>query len=141
MADLCDVNLLLALNDSAHQHHSAALTWLRQVNDSDAVVCRITQLGFLRLLTTQAVMGEAVCTAKQAWTVYQTMMSDFRFRFMPEPKGLEEGLIQFSSAYSTSPKLWQDAYLGAFAKVSGLRLVTFDKGFRSFKGLNCQVLE
>jgi predicted nucleic acid-binding protein len=39
-----------------------------------------------------------------------------------------------------SPKLWMDAYLAAFALQSGHRLVTTDRDFRQFKGLDLFLL-
>ena len=36
--------------------------------------------------------------------------------------------------------LWTDAYLAAFAKCAELRLVTFDKGFTRFPGLDALIL-
>jgi predicted nucleic acid-binding protein len=37
-------------------------------------------------------------------------------------------------------KLWADAYLAAFAMSAGHQLVTTDKGFKQFKGLDVLVL-
>lgn len=39
-----------------------------------------------------------------------------------------------------APKLWMDAYLAAFAVAGGYQLVTTDKAFKQFKGLNHLVL-
>ncbi len=36
--------------------------------------------------------------------------------------------------------VWTDAYLAAFAKCAGLRLVTFDHGFSRFKALDLLIL-
>jgi predicted nucleic acid-binding protein len=35
---------------------------------------------------------------------------------------------------------WTDAYLAAFARSAGLRLVTFDRGFARFSGLEVLLL-
>lgn len=50
------------------------------------------------------------------------------------------GLDRFCNAGQTSPNLWTDAYLAAFAKSGGLRLVSFDRGFTRFSGLALLVL-
>ena len=49
---------------------------------------------------------------------------------------------QLSAALSSrsSPKLWMDAYLAAFAELSGMRFVTFDKAFRQFPKLDLLLL-
>ena len=46
----------------------------------------------------------------------------------------------FGNLGRTSPNLWTDAYLAAFANCAGLRLVTFDEGFYRFKGLDVLIL-
>ena len=41
---------------------------------------------------------------------------------------------------SFSPKVWNDAYLAAFAIEAGLQLITTDGDFRVFPGLQYSVL-
>jgi predicted nucleic acid-binding protein len=41
-----------------------------------------------------------------------------------------------AASSKTSPKLWMDAYLAAFALAGGYQLVTTDKAFKQFKGLD-----
>jgi uncharacterized protein len=53
---LCDVNLLLALVTDRHAHHAAAVRWFDTLAAGDAVVCRIAQMGLLRLLNNPAVL-------------------------------------------------------------------------------------
>ena len=38
-----------------------------------------------------------------------------------------------------SPKVWNDAFLAAFAKAAAFEIVTFDKGFSQFKGVRCDI--
>ena len=135
MPALCDVNVLLALCYEGHVHHPQALTWFEGQEDFEVVLCRNTQLGLLRLLSNPAVMGQDACTLEQAWGVYDIIVRDTRFEFTAEPEGLEPFLRLYSSAGQVSPKLWQDAYLAAFARAAKLRLVTFDRGFSKFEGL------
>lgn len=51
-----DINVWLALAYQGHQHHSAAVAWFRSLKDGNIHFCRVTQLGFLRLLTHPLVM-------------------------------------------------------------------------------------
>jgi hypothetical protein len=104
------------------------------------VICRISQLGLLRLFSNPVVMQSDVCTTDRAWRLYDTLMSDDRFVFRGEPTRMETKLRELTRGFPFSPKLWQDACLAAFAAAAGLRLVTFDGGFRKFKGLDCLVL-
>ncbi len=141
MPALCDTNLLLALCYDRHSHHSAALAWLGAQGERSAVLCRTTQLSLLRLLCHATVMAEDVCTLAQAWAVYDRVLADERFVFRPEPTHLEPALRRLTQANTPSPKLWQDAFLAAFALASGLHLATFDRGFQQFAGLQLILLK
>jgi uncharacterized protein len=124
-----DVNVWLALTYERHVHHATASEWLKSL-ESDAQVnfCRFTQLGFLRLLTTSAVMGaDGVLTQLQAWKAYDRWFEDGRIFYIDEPKTLENQFRALSQETRASPKDWADSYLAAFAAESGLCLVTFDQ--------------
>jgi toxin-antitoxin system PIN domain toxin len=126
-----DVNVWIALTSDRHLHHAVAAHWFASLDeDSRLCFCRITQLSLLRLLTTQAVMGSEVMTQPQAWQIYDLWLDDPRVAFLDEPSGLEEAFRAYSRRRSPAPKEWADSYLLAFAAISGLRLVTFDKAFR-----------
>jgi toxin-antitoxin system PIN domain toxin len=140
MATLSDVNCLLAMCYDRHVHHPATLVWLEQQESLSVGICRNTQLGLLRLLTNASVMLEDVCTLKQSWKVYDTLMGDERFVFYVEPVDLEQHFRRYTASGRVSPKLWQDAYLAAFARAMKLQLVTFDGGFEQFKGLHFTLL-
>jgi len=140
MPALCDVNYLLALCYNGHIHHPQAVTWFDQQDDLEMILCRNTQLGLLRLLCNSTIMGADVCTLARVWEVYDLLSSDPRFEFSGEPEGLEVFLRQYTTIGQTSPKLWQDAYLAAFARAAKLRLVTFDQGFGKFEGLGLILL-
>ncbi len=49
-----------------------------------------------------------------------------------------EGIHRTGTA---SPKLWMDAYMAAFARASGYRLVTTDAAFAQFDGLDLVLLD
>jgi predicted nucleic acid-binding protein len=61
-------------------------------------------------------------------------------RLVHEPSGCESNLDQWASREASTPRLWTDAYLAAFAIAGGLRLVTFDRGFSRFPGLDLLLL-
>ena len=126
-----DVNVWIALTSERHLHHVVAARWFGSFGeDSRLCFCRITQLGLLRLLTTQAVMGREVMTQPEAWQIYDRWLEDPRVAFIDEPAGLEQAFRSYSRRRSAAPKEWADAYLLAFAAISGLKLVTFDQAFR-----------
>jgi len=124
-----DVNVWLALNHQIHVHHTAAMQWFSAQNESTTFVfCRQTQLGFFRLMTTEAVLGREVLTQRQSWEIHDRWVEGGKAILAGEPAGLEKILRPRTSADSPSPKTWADAYLGAFAEAGNLTLVTFDRG-------------
>ena len=140
---LADSNIWLALALSKHAFHSAARTWLAERGPQEALFCRSTQQSFLRLLTTRAVLAPyriPPLSNTAAWSVYDGLRGDERISWVEEPSGLEAIWKKFAEGPKASPKLWIDAYLAAFALAGGYQLVTTDKGFKQFKGLDLVVL-
>ena len=136
---LVDINVWLAVSHSEHVHHSVASLWLERL-ESTAYFCRPTQLGYLRLLTNPHVMGESVRTQRQAWEAYNALLSDVRIDFLQEVVGLESHFRALTQAASHSPNTWGDAYLGAFARASGLTIVSLDGVFRTMPGVDAIIL-
>ena len=139
-ADLLDANVWLALAAEAHSHHEPARAYWEKRAAPVAAFCRITQMTFLRLLTNKTVMAGNVLPPSAAWTKVAEFLALPEVQFLSEPHGLEETWRAFAQTGRLSPNLWTDAYLAAFAKCAGLRLVTFDKGFSRFEDLNCLIL-
>lgn len=123
-----DVNVWVALAWVTHTHHLVAKEWFNSLVDEEPVFCRFTQMGLLRLLTTEAVMGPEVLTQRQAWSVYDSFLRDSGARFIYETRTLDDSFRSLSRLDMASPKDWADSYLAAFALETGARLVTFDKG-------------
>jgi hypothetical protein len=99
-------------------------------------------MGLLRLLNNPTVMGAEVFDTAGCWSLWRRLLEDERFRFASEePPGLDAAFERFTAGRSFSPRVWTDAYLAAYAYAERLSLVTFDKGFRGFRGLTCDVLE
>jgi toxin-antitoxin system PIN domain toxin len=137
---LFDVNVWLALTADNHCHYRAANAALPHL--PAPVFCRATQAGFLRLLTNPNAMGQNVCTPATAWSLYDKIFQNVEATIMEEPFGLEGQW----RAYCAKPEIvsgsaWNDAYLAAFALCAGLQLVTFDRGFKKFPGLDCRLLQ
>lgn len=126
-----DVNVWLALTHGRHVHHFVANDWLNTLDgDVRLRFCRITQLGFLRLLTAEAVMGEDVLSQAEAWRAYDRWLETGHVEMSDEPVDFERGFRRLSRSRQASPKHWGDAYLAAFAEASEMTLVTFDRAFR-----------
>ncbi len=141
---LPDTNIWLALVEPHHSHHQQASDWLAGQEDPGSVAfVRATQQSLLRLMTTAAVVslyGAKVPTNAEAWALYQAIRQDPRIFFAQEFPGLDTVWQHFGAIRTASPKLWMDAYLAAFAMAGGFRLVTTDKAFKQFKGLDPLVI-
>jgi|SRR5262245_45119206 len=127
-----DINVWVALTYEGHAQHRTAATWFDTLTpDVGLVFCRLTQLGLLRLLTTEAVMGDEVMTQPQAWGAYDRWHDDPRVELMEEPAALEAQFRALTRRRQPATKDWADSYLAAFATAGHLKLVTFDKGRRT----------
>jgi toxin-antitoxin system PIN domain toxin len=121
----------IALTFRGHVHHAAARAWLNsEPDDSELCFCRLTQLGFLRLLTTPAVMGKMVLSQAEAWDLYDDWLENGHAAYVEEPPAIELTFRSLSGSGQVAPKDWADSYVSAFAQVSGLRLVTFDQSLQ-----------
>jgi uncharacterized protein len=131
-----DVNVWVALTHEGHIHHRVARRWFESLSrDASLFFCRVTQLGLLRLLTTEAAMGKTeVLSQAAAWAAYDRWLEDDRISFLAEPQSpteLDQAFREFSRLRRPSPKDWADSYLAAFAAIFDLTLVTFDRALRS----------
>ncbi|MEO5924608.1 MAG: TA system VapC family ribonuclease toxin [Bryobacteraceae bacterium] len=137
---LVDVNVWLALALIGHTHQATAQNWFETTDAQGSFFCRITQKGFLRLLTNRPVMGANVLTSAEAWKLYDAFFQDGRVRFAAEPTGIETGGRTQTGGHPSGPNSWTDAYLAAFAAAADLTLVTFDRAFARRKDVSAQVL-
>ena len=135
-----DVNVWLALTFQSHENHAAAKRWFDSIDSDPILFCRQTQQGFLRLATNVKAFGEEAVTMKEAWQLYGKIRSDSRIAFLAEPEKVETTWKGLTDLGSRSPKLWNDAWLAAFAMEQSLQLVTFDTGFKQFVGLHHLIL-
>lgn len=134
-----DVNVWLAVLLSDHVHRAAAKQWWNS-DAADAIAfSRFTQISVLRLLTTSAAMNGNPLTMKQAWKAYDQLYLDDRVCLLSEPPSIEEKFRALSASGTTSPKVWADAYILAFASAVEATVVTFDRALKN-RGIRCLVL-
>lgn len=131
MRHLCDSNVLLAFVVANHPHHAVARKWFQSLGPGESVgLCRATQLSFLRLLTTEAILKQDTQTNAEAMGVWNDLARHPRCEYLfNEPATLEPRWSAWATSDKASPKVWMDAFLAAFAMGHGLTLVTFDRGF------------
>ena len=126
-----DANVWIALLWGRHIHSEKAREWLERSSEEKFFYCRFTQLTVLRLLTSAVVMGNDVRKMPGAWELWDKVCADDRVAYLSEPEAIEPEFRRQSTLSSSSPKVWADSYLLAFATVGGLKLVTFDRALRS----------
>lgn len=139
--DLPDVNIWLALSLPDHPHYLRARQYWFDESSAELAFCRVTSLAVLRLLTQSAVMGGDPLTVAQSWQAYRSFRELPEVAFVQEPEGCETLLEAWATTGDPSARLWTDAYLAAFAMAGAFRLVTFDRDFTSFSGLELLRLE
>jgi len=130
---LIDINVWLAMTWDLHPQHASASKWyaaLDRSGEARLLFCRLTMLGFLRLLTSRAVMGDSVVTVNGALQIYDQWILDPRVELATEPRGLDQPFRRAlaSVALQSATKAIADSYLTGFASASGAQVVTLDKG-------------
>jgi predicted nucleic acid-binding protein len=103
-------------------------------------MCRVVQLSVAPLLGTRAVMGKDAVVLSLAWKGTQKLIEDQRVEFIPEPAGIDDTMLALVKYPVPTGKLVADASLAAFGIASSRVLITLDRGFRQFKGLDVRIL-
>jgi hypothetical protein len=114
--------------------------WFLDSLGDDIVFCRITQMGFLRLLTNRNVMANDPLKPADAWKLFDELLTVDSIDFVHEPSGLEDAWRKAAKNYPSGPNSWTDAYLGAFATAAGMTVATFDKAFAKRPGVPARLL-
>lgn len=141
MASLIDVNVLVALLHARHCHSAKAVEWLERQRDRGSVLlCRVVQMGGLRVLTQPAVMKEEVLSASEFWEGWAQLMEDERFLFVEEPSGLEQSWREVTRLLLKGKCAETDAYLAALALSGNWTFTTFDRAFQRFSGIDTEIL-
>jgi len=138
---LADVNVWLALLVRQHEHHKRVRKWFENLAASEAGLCRVVQLGLVRLLANRSIMGDDALSALAAWDLIGELLEDERLDFIPEPPDLDSVLPGLLNYPVPTGKLVNDAYLAAFAICASRRLTTLDRGFRQFRGLDLDLIQ
>ena len=140
---LIDINVWVAATFPTHPCHKKAQQPLACATPAaPAVFCRTTQQVFLRLTSNPALLkayGAVGLTNRDALVALNAFLALPQVCEREEPPGLVPLWHHLATRDTTSPKVWMDAYIAAFAINAGLRLVTLDQDFKSFAahGLEC----
>ena len=134
-ADLPDLNVWLALVWPEHSHHHHALHYW-EVQASDQVLfSTVTALGLVRLVSQPKLMGPAVRNPAEASALLDALCQQPGVGLAePEHDGWEV-FHQLLRGGEIPARLYTDAHLAALAIANGWRLVSFDRDFERFAGL------
>ena len=125
MRALLDVNVLIALLDSAHVHHARATAWLEHNLDEGWASCPITQNGCIRIIS-QPAYPNAKPAAAVAQRLADAAAQPWHEFWADDVSLLEPGMADWSAILGS--RQVTDAYLLALAVRHEGRFVSFDAG-------------
>ncbi len=129
MANLLDVNVLIALIDPSHVAHDPAHAWFAAGGSVAWATSPLTENGLVRIVSHPR-YPNAVGSTAVAIDLLRSLRAHPGHRFWPDDLSLtDEGVVEPKHPV-TSAKL-TDAYLLALAINNGGVLVTFDRGLSS----------
>ena len=122
---LLDVNVLLAWLWPMHEAHNAASSWMHNHRQESWATCPVTEMGFLRIVTTRSFSPHAPVWAEAAGILRKQTEGSPRHCFWPDSLTTAE-LDRCLGRHIKSPSLITDAYLLTLAMQNDGRMVTFD---------------
>ena len=134
-ADLPDLNVWLALACPGHSHHHPAVHYWEQQAAEQVLFCTVTALGLVRLVCQPNLMGAAVKTAGDASALLEAFCLQPGVSMAMAEQGGWDVFHQLLRSGELPARLCTDAYLAALAIANGWRLVSFDRDFERFEGL------
>ena len=141
MTCIADANVLFPLLVQGHVAHEVAQSWWEEQLDGAVRTCLLTRLAVLRLLTNRVAMNGAPVTPDEALKAWRRLANDPRtVHIEVEPATHEARFVALVSGRESTPNLWTDAWLAALALSLDCEMTTFDRGFKSFRGLRLRLL-
>ncbi len=122
---LLDVNVLLAWLWPAHETHKAASSWMHNHRQEQWATCPVTELGFLRIVTTRSFSPHAPAWSEAVAILRKHTQDSPRHYFWPDSLTSAELNTSLGERIK-SPNQITDAYLLALAMHHDGRMVTFD---------------
>jgi hypothetical protein len=123
---LLDVNVLIALVDSAHVHHALARNWFERRAVEGWATCPITENGFVRVVSGHKYPNVSL-SPSQAAAVLERLKENHRapHRWWPDDVSLTDTSL-FQLDVLAGPRHVTDVYLLGIAWRNGGRLVSLD---------------
>jgi toxin-antitoxin system PIN domain toxin len=121
---LLDVNVLVALLWTNHEHHQAARDWYKSHQRAGWATCPLTQAGFVRVSSNPRVVADAPLPAK-AIEILKANLNDPTHHFWKDEIPFVDAVALFRDRF-TGHQQTADAYLFGLAIHKRGILVTFD---------------
>lgn len=124
---LLDVNVLLSLLDSAHQHHAESVKWFQTKGVLQGwATCPLTENGFIRIITNPSYPNLRLTLATAADVLMQLKRNFAESHtFWPDDLTLADSSV-FDLSILTSHRQTTDVYLAGLAHHHHGHLVTHD---------------
>jgi toxin-antitoxin system PIN domain toxin len=129
---LLDVNVLVALLWTNHEHHQLARAWFTTHHRSGWATCPLTQAGFVRVSSNPRVFPDAPAPSKVV-EVLESNLKHPAHRFFKDEIGLARAVQPFEDRFSGHQQT-TDAYLFGLAIHQKAVLATFDKSVAALVG-------
>ncbi len=126
---LLDVNVLIALLWTRHEHHIATQRWFGTASASGWATCSLTQLAFVRIVCNPAFSEDAVRPA-QGLTVLEASLQHPRHEEWEDRWGAANLMRPFVERLMGHRQV-TDAYLLGLALRHEGRLATLDRGIEA----------
>jgi toxin-antitoxin system PIN domain toxin len=129
---LLDLNVLIALVDSAHQQYQKAQDWFIASGKFHWGICPLTEAGFLRVTTNPTYLPKPR-TFAEAIAILQILKGHTDFWYCEIDKSWVELTAPFAVRINGHQQVTDAYLLGLAIKENGV-LVTFDRGIRYMAG-------
>lgn len=122
---LPDVNVLVALLSSRHDHHTRAATWFETVGHTSWLTCPITQNGAVHVMSGSR-FSKASVTAGSMIDSVRSLIQVGRHQFIPDDLSLAESPL-IEPSHLLGARQVTDTYLLALAVHNDAFLATLDQ--------------
>lgn len=141
MDDFLDINVWIALSNADHPHNARAKKYFESEAATRICFCRVSAMGLVRIASQPNVVGHSPLTPQDSWALYERWRDRQDVVMVADPTNLDAILSRWVVSGIVTAKHWTDAYLAAVAVGHSLRLVTFDRDYDRFPGLNVLLLK
>lgn len=129
---LLDVNVLVALLWTNHEHHAVASGWFRRHQRFGWVTTPLTQAGFVRVSSNPRVFRHAPSASKAA-EILGRSLGHPSHRFWPDDVAFQDAIAPFGGRVVGHQQV-TDGYLFGLAVRKGAVFATFDSSVASLAG-------